>query len=395
MSADGSTVVAGAPYANAGYVFVKPPLAWRSGTETAKLTSNHSRTLSLGRSVGVSGDGSTAVVGAPDTFVDGNSVGAAFVYSEPSSGWQSGTEQGMFTSSDGADNDAFGWFIALSADGSTVAVGARFATVGSSSMDGAAYVFGLAPQSSSPPAVTGTARQGQTLTESHATWSPASSYTYQWSDCNVSGSSCVAIPGATSQTYTLAGSDVGHTIRVAETAHNLAGATTAVSGATGVVERAPATQGAEPPQIPELSMLRVSPREVSIAGRLVQRSCVKPTRTNRSQKPCVREVMLRVSYTLSTAASVTVTVRRLVPGKRANGRCVKPTTRNNGFVNCTRTISVRGMITIFGQAGPNGFTYGSRIGGRTLGPGSYQLIATPSAGGTPGARETVALRLIG
>jgi hypothetical protein len=81
------------------------------------------------------------------------------------------------------------------------------------------------PASSSPPTVSGEALEGQTLTEAHGIWSNApSSYTYQWEDCNDAGISCVPIPGATGQTYTLGAADVGHTIRVSETASNAGGA---------------------------------------------------------------------------------------------------------------------------------------------------------------------------
>ena len=77
------------------------------------------------------------------------------------------------------------------------------------------------PISSRPPVISGTAQRGQTLAESHGTWSNnPTSYSYQWEDCDSSENSCAAIAGATSQTYTLASSDVGHTIRVQETARN-------------------------------------------------------------------------------------------------------------------------------------------------------------------------------
>jgi unsaturated rhamnogalacturonyl hydrolase len=71
----------------------------------------------------------------------------------------------------------------------------------------------------SAPTISGTARQGQILSEAHGGWlrSPTS-YSYQWEDCDGSGASCSEIAGATNQTYLLTGADVGHTIRVVETA---------------------------------------------------------------------------------------------------------------------------------------------------------------------------------
>src|SRR5204863_168414 len=46
------------------------------------------------------------------------------------------------------------------------------------------------PTNTSPPTISGTAQQGQTLTEAHGSWTnePAS-YTYQWQQCNSEGTS--------------------------------------------------------------------------------------------------------------------------------------------------------------------------------------------------------------
>jgi len=80
------------------------------------------------------------------------------------------------------------------------------------------------PAPSAPPTIAGSAAIGQTLTEGHGSWSNSpSSYTYQWEDCNTVGISCTSIPGADTNTYTVASSDVGHTIRVTETATNAGG----------------------------------------------------------------------------------------------------------------------------------------------------------------------------
>ena len=94
------------------------------------------------------------------------------------------------------------------------------------------------PEDISPPTISGTAEQGQTLTEEHGSWTnEPSSFSYQWEGCNGSGGECEPIEGATSQTYLLAPQDVGHTIRVQETATNEAGSGgPATSEATAVVQ---------------------------------------------------------------------------------------------------------------------------------------------------------------
>jgi Kelch motif protein/galactose oxidase-like protein len=105
-----------------------------------------------------------------------------------------------------------------------------------------AVVLPLAPSNTSPPTISGTATQGQTLTEAHGAWANSpTSYAYQWQDCDSAGNSCSDISGATSQTYVLQATDAGHTIRVQETATNAGGSATATSAAsTAVVPLAPA-----------------------------------------------------------------------------------------------------------------------------------------------------------
>ncbi len=101
------------------------------------------------------------------------------------------------------------------------------------------------PTNALPPTISGTSADGQTLTASTGSWlNSPTSYTYQWQDCNTSGASCSAISGATSNTYTLAANDVGHTIRAAVTAANTGGSASATSAATSAVT-APASPPAD------------------------------------------------------------------------------------------------------------------------------------------------------
>jgi hypothetical protein len=95
---------------------------------------------------------------------------------------------------------------------------------------------GSAPVNTAPPTITGAAQQGQTLAAATGTWTNSpTSYTYQWQDCNSSGTGCVNIIGATNSTYTIASSDNGYTIGVVVTATNSAGSTSQASSPTGVV----------------------------------------------------------------------------------------------------------------------------------------------------------------
>ena len=97
------------------------------------------------------------------------------------------------------------------------------------------------PINTSPPSISGHAVVGRTLTEAHGAWTnrPAV-FGYQWQDCNRSVGGCTAIPGATSQTMVPRAMDVGHRLRVQETAMNAGGTSSPASGsATAVVRPQP------------------------------------------------------------------------------------------------------------------------------------------------------------
>ena len=112
------------------------------------------------------------------------------------------------------------------------------------------------PVTSTPPTILGTATEGQTLTESHGSWSNGpTGYSYAWQRCNSVGNSCQAIAGATAQTYKITAADVGRTLRVQETASNVSGAgSPALSSATTVVRSSP-SGGTKPGKAPNTRLL--------------------------------------------------------------------------------------------------------------------------------------------
>ncbi len=133
-------------------------------------------------------------------------------------------------------------------------------------------VAGLAaPAASSPPTITGTPQLGQTLTADPGKWSGQGTitFTFQWLRCDSGGGGCVAIPGATNQTYTLTQADVGHTLRVTVTAKDANGSTSATSVPTGVVSatangcpigsRQLAVASVAPPARLDVDQMRFSP----------------------------------------------------------------------------------------------------------------------------------------
>ena len=145
VAIDGDTVVVGAYHDDIGansdqgsaYVFVEPGGGWATtSTYDAKLTASDGAADDwFGVSVAIDGD--TVVVGAPLDDIGANSnQGSAYVFVEPGGGWATtSTYDAKLTASDGAADDYFGWFVAISGD--TVVVGAY----GDDSAKGSAYVF--------------------------------------------------------------------------------------------------------------------------------------------------------------------------------------------------------------------------------------------------------------
>lgn len=113
-----------------------------------------------------------------------------------------------------------------------------------------ARVTVIPPENTSPPTITGTARDGQTLSASTGTWSGTLplEYSYQWERCNTGGGSCSNIEHATHASYSIGHEDVGSTLRVRVTASNGAGEASSASSATAVVA-ALAPSNTAPPRI--------------------------------------------------------------------------------------------------------------------------------------------------
>jgi hypothetical protein len=89
------------------------------------------------------------------------------------------------------------------------------------------------PDNTSTPTISGTAVTGDTVTAAAAGWT--GSLSYRWSDCLVDGGACTPIGGATSSTYTVAGTDQGYALEVTVTASNAEGSQSVSSALTGAV----------------------------------------------------------------------------------------------------------------------------------------------------------------
>ncbi|HEY7398569.1 MAG TPA: hypothetical protein VH538_09720 [Gaiellaceae bacterium] len=108
-----------------------------------------------------------------------------------------------------------------------------------------------APKNTAAPAIKGNAVAGQTLTADPGTWDGTTpiTYAFQWQRCQKDGT-CGDVKSATKQSYALTSTDVGNTMKVAVTATNTAGKTTATSAETDTVAAAAqAPRNAAPPSI--------------------------------------------------------------------------------------------------------------------------------------------------
>jgi len=99
---------------------------------------------------------------------------------------------------------------------------------------------GISPVNTAPPTISGTPRDGETLTADRGAWSGEPlAFAYQWRRCDAQGNGCVDIDRATGATFTLTATDVGSTIRVTVSASNSEGQSSATSTSTAPVDPAP------------------------------------------------------------------------------------------------------------------------------------------------------------
>jgi hypothetical protein len=145
ISADGNTAIVGAylssasvdSYNGVAYVFTRSGTTW---TQQAKLVASDYQFFdSFGSSVSISADGNTALIGATgeDTSPNSNN-GAAYVFTRSGTTW---TQQAKLLASDAASGDSFGSSVSISADGNIALVGAPYESTSPSTTNGAAYVF--------------------------------------------------------------------------------------------------------------------------------------------------------------------------------------------------------------------------------------------------------------
>jgi len=247
LSADGSTLVVGAPFedsaatgidgdpvnnaadgAGAAYVFTRSGTTWsRQAYVKASNTGAHD---SFGFGVAVSADGTTVAVGAPfeasaATTVNGdqsddsaNDSGAVYVFTRSGATWSQ--QAYVKTASFGG---IFGSSVALSADGSTLAVGANLESSAATGINGTPGGFGALGSGAA-----------YVFTRSGTSWSQQAYVKASNTDANDRFGNAVALSGDGS---TLAVSAVAEASAATGINGNQADNSTAGAGATYVFAR--------------------------------------------------------------------------------------------------------------------------------------------------------------
>lgn len=127
LTADGETALIGAlgeqnpdgPGAGAAYVFTRSDSDW---SQQSKLVAeDRVESDTFGISAALANDGETALVGDDLADPTGPGSGAAYVFVRSSDGW---TQQSKLVASDGDENDMFGRSVSLTGDGGTALIGA-------------------------------------------------------------------------------------------------------------------------------------------------------------------------------------------------------------------------------------------------------------------------------
>ncbi len=108
-----------------------------------------------------------------------------------------------------------------------------------------ALAAGSPPVNDQRPTLSGNARYGDTLTATKGTWTGTEpiSYAYQWRSCDVDGSNCANITGATALTYVLTLAEIGRRVHIQVTATNAYGSAVIRSWNSNTVVSAPINTG--------------------------------------------------------------------------------------------------------------------------------------------------------
>jgi FG-GAP repeat len=413
VAIDGDTIVAGAPYDRVDgedwrgsvYTFTRSGPATRA--ETAKLAaSDGSANDLLGWSVAIDGD--TLVAGAPQEKFGPIPTGAVYLFSR--TGGAVRTETALLTASNRAENDQLGSSVAI--DGDVIVAGAPYHDAGSTANVGMVYTF----------ARTGLSMRSETAqlsTVLGAAWDELGRSVAVSGDTIVAGAPRRDVLGKADRGVVYTFTRTGEATRVQSgaltasdgAADDQLGGSTAIEGDTIIagaagddvdtnIDQGSAytfTRGGAPGRTEAAKLTDAHGATgdacgISVAadaGSLLIGAYQDDEQSNADQgsastffepqpasgsangpgdgpgadltAPVLTRLRLtngRISYVLSEPATVRLRVQRA--------------RRRHGF------LSLRGALAHTSVAGRNSVRFSGRLRGRTLRPGRYRLIATPT-----------------
>jgi hypothetical protein len=195
----------------------------------------------------------------------------------------------------------------------------------------------LAPTATAAPTVSGLAMVDEELTATRGTWSGSPALTVEWLRCDEAGQNCAGL-GVTTDTYRVIAFDIGKTLRIKVTGHNVAAAREALSDATAVVsELRPTEQKAaleaskvQAPHKLVISGLGAKPAKLTRRGVVTLKLTVSDSRGFKISGALVSAVVLpnaafAVPDAATSAEDGTVSLS-FVPGPRLNLKTLKVVT---------------------------------------------------------------------
>jgi uncharacterized delta-60 repeat protein len=99
------------------------------------------------------------------------------------------------------------------------------------------------------------------------------------------------------------------------------------------------------------------------------------------------------SFRLDQAATVSIAIRRSLPGRRVGRRCRAAGHHLRHKPRCTRTVTVKTLIRS-SHAGRNQLAFSGRFNGKALPPGRYQAVFTARDGAGASAAQTLTFTIV-
>ncbi len=155
------------------------------------------------------------------------------------------------------------------------------------------------------------------------------------------------------------------------------------SNAEGTVIGGDATLTTRPAQVAFPVPLIVLPRAPGLGSASLTNTRFRVGRSATAIVARRAPVGTRFRFKLSTAATVQISIARLLPGLRKGHSCLAPSVRlrRAHAKHCTRALAIGKLTRASQRTGLNSIAFSGRIGKRALAPGEYRAVLSASNGG--------------